>query len=123
LEALNSSGIAAVNVNSTTNNINVFYVDQLTEALFTVQFIGSWSTRTLPPFPLKHKLTEAATVVSSESVTYWNPRSGLAAAYSLGQDQLHVYYTGLDQGIYEFLAGYVSLQNKTWPAQPGRNHI
>jgi hypothetical protein len=49
--ALNSSGIAAVNINSTTNNINVFYVDQLTEALYTTEFNGAWTTRTsLPPF-------------------------------------------------------------------------
>ena len=46
--ALNSSGIAAVNVNSTTNNINVFYVDQLTEALYTTEFQGEWTTRTSP---------------------------------------------------------------------------
>jgi hypothetical protein len=49
--ALNSSGIAAVNINSTTNNINVFYVDQLTEALYTTEFNGAWTTRTsFPPF-------------------------------------------------------------------------
>ncbi|PMD46119.1 hypothetical protein L207DRAFT_206113 [Hyaloscypha variabilis F] len=106
--ALNSSGIAAVNINSTTNNINVFYVDQLTEALYTTEFNGAWTT----PYPL-----------SPERVTTWNPTSGLGAAYSPGQDQLHVYYTGLDLGIYEFLGGYASLKNKTWLAQPGRNHI
>jgi hypothetical protein len=64
-----------------------------------------------------------AITVSPDRVNSWNPTSGLSAAYSLGQDQLHVYYTGLDQGIYEFLGGFVSNKNKTWLAQPGRNHI
>lgn len=44
--ALNGSSIAAVNVNETTNNINVFYVDQLSEILFYMEFTGSWSIRT-----------------------------------------------------------------------------
>jgi hypothetical protein len=43
--ALNGSDIAAVNINSTTNDINLFYVDQLTEALFTMEFKGAWTTR------------------------------------------------------------------------------
>jgi hypothetical protein len=46
--ALNGSSIAAVNVNATTNNINVFYVDQLTEALTYQQFTGgAWTVGTL----------------------------------------------------------------------------
>jgi len=50
--ALNSSDIAAVNVNSTANNVNVFYVDQLTKALFTLEFSdGAWTDR-MPPPPL-----------------------------------------------------------------------
>jgi len=107
--ALNSSGIAAVNVNSTTNNINVFYVDQLTEALFTTEFTdGAW---TLP------------TTVSPDRVVSWNPTSGLAAAYSNSTDQIHVYYTGIDSGVYEFLGSNASTTNTTYAAQPGRNHI
>jgi hypothetical protein len=48
--ALNSSDIAAVNVNSTANNVNVFYVDQLTKALFTLEFSdGAWTDRMPPP--------------------------------------------------------------------------
>jgi hypothetical protein len=43
--ALNGSDITAVNINSTTNEINLFYVDQLTEALFTMEFTGAWTTR------------------------------------------------------------------------------
>jgi DNA/RNA endonuclease YhcR with UshA esterase domain len=47
--ALNGSSIAAVNVNTTTNNINVFYVDQLTQALTYQQFTdGAWTVGTLP---------------------------------------------------------------------------
>jgi len=46
--ALNGSDIAAVNINSTTNDINLFYVDQLTEALFTMEFTGAWTTRKFP---------------------------------------------------------------------------
>jgi hypothetical protein len=53
--ALNSSDIAAVNVNSTTNNINLFYVDQLTEALFTMEFTDSWTTRMIPLGPPPQK--------------------------------------------------------------------
>jgi hypothetical protein len=43
--ALNGSDIAAVNINSTTNDISLFYVEQLTEALFTMEFTGAWITR------------------------------------------------------------------------------
>ena len=43
---MNASSIAAVNVNSTTNNINLFYVDRLTQALFQMEFAGgSWTQR------------------------------------------------------------------------------
>lgn len=43
---LNASSLAAVNVNSTTNNINLFYVDDLTRNLFKMQFTnGAWTTR------------------------------------------------------------------------------
>lgn len=38
---LNASSIAAVNVNQTTNNINVFYVDTLTQALVFTQYLPS----------------------------------------------------------------------------------
>lgn len=42
--AFNGSSIAAVNVNTTTNNINIFYVDMLTQSLFFQQFAdGSWT--------------------------------------------------------------------------------
>ena len=48
---LNASSIAAVNVNSTTNNINIFYVDGLTQALFKMQFTAdAWTKRkNFPP--------------------------------------------------------------------------
>lgn len=93
--ALNGSSIAAVNVNATTNNINVFYVDQLTQALTYQQFTGgSWTASTLS---LSHtleisRLMQSVTgeTVSPERVISWNPNSGLGAAYSSGQDQLHV---------------------------------
>lgn len=87
-EVLNSSDITAVNVNSTTNNIHLFYTDMLTQALFTQQFQSNWST----PRP-----------VSNTRVTNWNPHSGLGSAYRPSLDQLHVYYTGLDKGVYEFV--------------------
>ncbi|TVY56559.1 hypothetical protein LSUE1_G009886, partial [Lachnellula suecica] len=107
--ALNGSSIAAVNVNTTTNNINVFYVDLLTKALYMQQFAdGTWTIGV----PL------SAALISS-----WNPLSGLGAAYSSGQDQLHVYYTGLDTGVYEFLGNNASTMATVWNAQPGRNHI
>jgi hypothetical protein len=61
--------------------------------------------------------------VSDERVTSWNPHSGLGAAYSSGQDQLHVYYTGLDSGVYEFLGNNASSTDTEWDSQPGRNHI
>jgi hypothetical protein len=54
----------------------------------------------------------------------WNPLSGLGAAYSASQDQLHVYYTGVDLGIYEFLGSNASrTTNTTWAPSPGRNHV
>ena len=63
--ALNGSAIAAVNVNATTNNINVFYVDQLTQALFMTEFGGVWSVRTFPlvsfPSPLSLHPTQTRT--------------------------------------------------------------
>jgi hypothetical protein len=50
---LNASSLAAVNVNSTTNNINLFYVDVLTKNLYKMQFTdGAWTTRMLPTSPL-----------------------------------------------------------------------
>lgn len=43
---LNASSIAAVNVNSTTNNINLFYVDSTSQNLYNMQFTnGAWTTR------------------------------------------------------------------------------
>ncbi|KAI6245414.1 hypothetical protein HI914_06649 [Erysiphe necator] len=87
-EGLNGSDITAVNVNSTNNNIHVFYTDMLTQALFTLQFQSNWST----PRP-----------VSNTRVNNWNPHSGLGSAYRPSLDQLHVYYTGLDKGVYEFV--------------------
>jgi hypothetical protein len=48
--ALHESSIAAVNVSSITNNVNVFFVDQLTETLFGMHFTdGAWISRTSPP--------------------------------------------------------------------------
>lgn len=44
-EGLPGSSIAATNINSTTNNINVFYVDDLTSALYTFEFTNDWTTR------------------------------------------------------------------------------
>ncbi|KAH6724335.1 hypothetical protein BKA61DRAFT_27696 [Leptodontidium sp. MPI-SDFR-AT-0119] len=107
---LNASSIAAVNVNSTTNNINVFYVDGLTKALFKMQWTADTWTK--------------PSIVSPDLIDNWNPRSGLGAAYTVSQDQLHVYYTGLDAGIYEFLgSGASKTINTSWAPQPGRNHL
>ncbi|KAH7342598.1 hypothetical protein BKA65DRAFT_478470 [Rhexocercosporidium sp. MPI-PUGE-AT-0058] len=107
---LNASSIAAVNVNSTTNNINVFYVDGLTHALFKMQFTADNWTK--------------PSIVSPDLIPFWNPNSGLGAAYTEAQDQIHVYYTGLDLGIYEFLGSGASKSvNTTWAGQPGRNHL
>ncbi|RKF66858.1 hypothetical protein GcC1_108002 [Golovinomyces cichoracearum] len=87
-EGLNGSDITAVNINSSTNNIHVFYTDMLTKSLFNLQLQGNWTT----PRP-----------VSNARVTNWNPYSGLGSAYRPSLDQLHVYYTGLDKGVYEFV--------------------
>ncbi|KAH7419431.1 hypothetical protein BKA64DRAFT_16398 [Cadophora sp. MPI-SDFR-AT-0126] len=107
---LNASSIAAVNVNSTTNNINIFYVDDLTRALFKMQFTADVWTK--------------PSIVSPDLIASWNPRSGLGAAYTEVQDQLHVYYTGLDAGIYEFLgSGASQTTNTSWAPQPGHNHL
>ncbi|KAH9216096.1 hypothetical protein DL95DRAFT_388101, partial [Leptodontidium sp. 2 PMI_412] len=63
-------------------------------------------------------------IVSPDLIDNWNPRSGLGAAYTVSQDQLHVYYTGLDAGIYEFLgSGASKTINTSWAPQPGRNHL
>lgn len=54
---LNGSSIAAVNCNATTNNINIFYVDMLTQVLYGQQFTkGDWTQGTLPfpPHPPHH---------------------------------------------------------------------
>jgi hypothetical protein len=48
----NGSSIAAVNVNSTTNNISFFLIDQLTQTLFGIGMHltdGAWTSRTSPP--------------------------------------------------------------------------
>lgn len=126
-QGLNASSIAAVNVNSTTNNINVFYVDGLTQALFKMQFTANyWTKRTdlLPRNvePLANWFV--ASIVSNDLIDNWNPRSGLGAAYTLTQDQLHVYYTGLDSDIYEFLGSNASqTTNTSWASQPSHNHL
>lgn len=45
-QGLNASSIATVNINSTTNNIILFYVDSSSQNLYTMQFTaGAWSTR------------------------------------------------------------------------------
>ncbi|CZT51972.1 uncharacterized protein RSE6_13203 [Rhynchosporium secalis] len=109
-QGLNASSITAVNINSTTNNVRVFYVDGLTQALFKTQFTaGDWTK---------------PSIVSAALIDNWNPKSGLSAAYTKDQDQLHVYYTGLDGGIYEFLGFNASkATNAKWAAQPRRNHL
>lgn len=54
---LNASSLAAVNINSTTNDINLFYVDDLTRNLFKMQFTnGAWTTRESLPLPLTSTL-------------------------------------------------------------------
>jgi hypothetical protein len=58
-------------------------------------------------FPIP-PLIKTALTVSPESVVSWNPLSGPDSANSVTTDQLHVYYTGLDLGIYEFLGSNVS---------------
>ncbi|KAJ5050568.1 uncharacterized protein L3040_002445 [Drepanopeziza brunnea f. sp. 'multigermtubi'] len=106
--ALNGSSIAAVNINSTTNNINVFFVDTFTKSLFKMQYTANSWTK--------------PSIVSSVYIDSWNPLSGLAAAYTVIQDQLHVYYTGLDKGIYEFIGSRASTTvNTAWDALPTRN--
>ncbi|KAI1004487.1 hypothetical protein K3495_g3728 [Podosphaera aphanis] len=97
-EGLNGSDITAVNINSTTNNIHVFYTDMLTQALFTLQFENNWTT----PRP-----------VSNARVNNWNPYSGLGSAYRPALDQLHVYYTGLDKGVYEFVLNGTNTSNNS----------
>ncbi|RDW87943.1 hypothetical protein BP5796_03637 [Coleophoma crateriformis] len=106
---LNKSSIAATNVNSTTNNINVFYVDARTQFLTTIAFVnGAWT------FPSQ---------VTPRKQLAWNPLAGLSACYTKTLDQLHVYYTAADLGIYEFLGSNVSTTNTTWGVRPGRNHV
>lgn len=55
---LNTSSMAAVNYNMSTNNINLFYVDALTKNLFKMQYTGltdnGWTTRKLSFLPLYH---------------------------------------------------------------------
>ncbi|KAK6584873.1 hypothetical protein PZA11_003097 [Diplocarpon coronariae] len=108
--ALNGSSIAAINVNTTTSNINIFYVDSETKALFKMQWaIDAWTK---------------PSIVSSAFIESWNPLSGLAVSYTSKQDQLHVYYTGLDRGIYEFLGSRASqMTNTSWSTLPGRDPI
>lgn len=43
--ALNGSSLAAFNANSTTQDINVFYVDNLSQNLFGTRFGGTWTVR------------------------------------------------------------------------------
>ncbi|KAL2075455.1 hypothetical protein VTL71DRAFT_398 [Oculimacula yallundae] len=109
-QAMNASSMAAININSTTNNIHIFYIDGLTQTLFKTQFIESGWTK--------------PSIVSPDLIGSWNPRSGLGAAYTKVQDQLHVYYTGTDAGIYEFLGSNASKTiNAKWAVQPGHNHL
>ncbi|CZR56945.1 uncharacterized protein PAC_06834 [Phialocephala subalpina] len=107
---LNASSIAAVNVNSTTNNVNLFYVDSSSQNLYNMQFTdGAWTT----PLP-----------ISASPFSTWNPLSGLGAAYSVGQDQLHVYFTGTDTSIYEYVGNNASQTTNTkWINQPSRQRI
>lgn len=44
-QGLNATSIATVNINSTTNNIQLFYVDISSQNLYTMQFVGAWTTR------------------------------------------------------------------------------
>ncbi|CAD6506145.1 BgTH12-07075 [Blumeria graminis f. sp. triticale] len=102
-EGLNGSDITAVNIDSTTNNIHVFYTDMLTQALFTLQYQKHWTT----PRP-----------VSNARVANWNPYSGFGSAYRPFSDQLHVYYTGLDKGIYEFVLNGTDATDTSFQPQP-----
>ncbi|PBP18204.1 hypothetical protein BUE80_DR011105 [Diplocarpon rosae] len=107
---LNGSSIAALNINTTTNNINIFYVDSSTRALFKMQYVAEEGDWTKP------------SIVSSALIESWNPLSGLAASYTSKQDKLHVYYTGLDRGIYEFIGSKASQTgNTTWSPLPDHN--
>ena len=51
--------------------------------------------------------------------------SGLGAAYTRTVDETHVYYTGLDSGIYEFLGSGLNTPGKTlqWVTQPEQSTI
>lgn len=64
-----------------------------------------------------------AAAVSTALIASWNPLSGLGSSYTSTLDQLHVYYTGTDTKIYEFLQLNVSTTTGTWNAQSGHNHI
>ncbi|KUJ21719.1 uncharacterized protein LY89DRAFT_681140 [Mollisia scopiformis] len=107
---LNATSIAAVNINSTTNNINLFYVDSLSENLYNMQFTnGAWTT----PLPVAHRSFDA-----------WNPFAGLGAAYSVGLDQLQVFFTGLDQRIYQYIGSNASQTTSTsWSQQPSSQRL
>lgn len=67
--------------------------------------------------PTAYYCTPTATPVS------WDFLSGLGAASSPTKGQPHIYYTGLDGGISEFLGSNVSTTDTDWAPQPGRNHI
>lgn len=56
--------------------------------------------------------------VSSARVANWNPYSGLGSAYRPSLDQLHVYFTGLDKGVYEFVLNGTTALNSTFQPQP-----
>lgn len=118
--ALNNSAIEAVNVNSTTNNIVLYYVDQGSQNMFTQQFTGVWTTGELPSksFSIcKVANINTGVALSTARIKSWNPLSGIGAAFSSTQNQLHVYYTGLDSLIYEFVGSNAST-TKSYSAQP-----
>ncbi|CAG8978536.1 hypothetical protein HYALB_00012267 [Hymenoscyphus albidus] len=103
-QALNNSALGAVNVNTTTNNIVLYYIDQKSQILHTQQFTdGKWTV---------------GSPLSTARVKSWNPLSGIGATYSSGHNQLHVYYTGLDSLIYEFTGSNASSTKTNYSTQP-----
>lgn len=63
-----------------------------------------------------------ASAISAKGFDSWTPLTGLAACYTLIQDQLHLFYSGADKGVYEFLGSKASTEIGTeWAALPAKN--
>jgi len=128
-KTLPGSALTAVNVEVAQNNINVFFVDNDSNALFYTQFTDSWQTGMFFNFTHWHGFSpqfrslilRAALPITADVVANWNPTSSLASAFDPILDQIRLYYVGTNSKISEYTGSNASSTKTTWLVQPGTN--